>query len=210
MGFMMTNTVILNGNTYVKESKFCENIKNAIKIIPILKRADDLFMSIQDKFSAAEFYHEVSMESTINSEMETYHVGITRDKSIRIDASYIGDNGYTFSRSIFRLDYQNIDSSTNIDICTFSYSPLHDSFTIGGNVNYKVLKPFEHDEAWYFQKLTLHELLPESLYIHGSELMKSLNNIQSNFVYAWVNITFNDEELKNITELLDLLESQYA
>lgn len=209
MGFMMTNTVTLYGNTYIKETDLFDKIKKAVKIIPVLERADNLFMRCQEKFSAGEFYREVSMESTCG-DMETYHVGITRDKSLRIDASYIGDNGYTFSRSCFRLDYQNIDSSTNIGVSHFSYSALHNSFTLFGNQDFIVQKPFVHDEAWYFQKYTLNELPPESLYIAGTELIHEMSKLDCNFVYTWVNTTFDDNELQNITELLDLLESQYA
>ncbi|SOK58313.1 hypothetical protein [Yersinia phage fHe-Yen9-04] len=198
----MTNTVIV-GDTYIKENKLVETLIFSLRIIPLLKRSDELFMSINKDL-------EYSFDSTFHGNEETYTVIIKEDRYINISASYVGDNGYTFNRPIIRIQYQDIDSSTNIGITYFTYSPLHKSFTIDGNNNYVVPRPFVHDEAWYFQKLTQHDLYPESWYIHGSNLMNKLMDLDGNFVYMRVQTGFDEEELQNISNILDLMEIKNA
>lgn len=187
----------------IKTSELHDRIQYGMKIVPLLKRADDLFMIVQKALTSNGHTSTVIFE-------DSYCLEITKDKKLSISHKYMGDNGYPFVRYCFELNYQNIDCSTNIGISNFTFSPLHNTFSLYGNENYLVPKPFVHDEAWYFQKFTLHNLPPEDLYIAGTELMHKVNELDCNFVYIWINLRYNDDELQNITKLLDLLESKYA
>lgn len=203
MGFMMTNTVTQFSNTSLSLSELHDRIQYGMKVVPLLKRADDLFMLAQKSLTENGYNTVVMYE-------DSYCLEITKDKKLSISHKYMGDNGYPFVRYCFELNYQDINSSTNIGISNFTFSPLHNNFSLYGNENYLVPKPFVHDEAWYFQKYTLHDLPPEDLYIAGTELIHNISAIDYNFVYIWINLRYDDDELQKITKLLDLLESKYA
>ncbi|EBS4516658.1 hypothetical protein DQT32_04515 [Salmonella enterica subsp. enterica serovar Braenderup] len=199
----MTNTVTQLINASVSVSELHDRIQYGIKIVPLLKRADDIFMLVQKELIANGHNNIVMFENS-------YCLEIIKDKKLSISHKYMGDNNYPFVRYCVEINYQNINSSTNIGISNLSFSPLHNNFSLYGNENYLVPKPFVHDEAWYFQKYTLHDLPPEDLYIAGTELIHEISKLDCNFVYMWINLRYDDDELENITKLLDLLESKYA
>lgn len=181
------------------------NIEQTHKLLPILKRADDLFL----KFNITRSYE---LNKIINGKLTTFEIVVNKDKILKIESNFFNDNCVRFHRTLLDINYEYpyYENNSCIRLDYMILSPIHNIFTMYGNDNFIVQKPYIHDEAWYFQKSTQFDLPDERLYIAGTELMNAFSSLECNFKDVFIPMGMSDNDLEIISELLDLMENVNA
>ncbi|AFC21504.1 hypothetical protein GAP32_056 [Cronobacter phage vB_CsaM_GAP32] len=172
-----------------------------IKMLKLMERAERVEKSID------------SSELMLSKELAGFenHYDISFDKGNRIICHfwYMND-GDKFWRSheIFKISFSDIDASSNIHTYCLTYSPLNKSCSVHGVQHFKIVEPYEFDEALYFQKLTQHNLPDEQDYIDACEILKSI--WKGNFVYLYLNFHELETHIKHVENLILQSESLHA
>lgn len=145
----------------------------------------------------------------IYSDCDKFRIKSVKDKRVELQMKFESQNHESWHDAAV-IDFCDIRSGNHINNDIFSYSPMNRGMQVLGCIDYSLTDNLEHDEAWYFQKLTQVDLPPEEYF---SEVQRTLENLwEGNFVSLTINMDriFDEPHIEAYRKLVHKMEEQNA
>lgn len=142
----------------------------------------------------------------ITSDCGKFRIQYLKDNYICFCMKFTKSNGKESWHDSAVIDFINITERNHINIDKFYYSPINRGMKVLDCVNYRLNDNLEHDEAWYFQKLTQIDLPPEEYFIEVQGVLKNI--WEGNFVSLTINMNriIDETHIKEYRKLVQKME----
>ena len=145
----------------------------------------------------------------IDSDCGMFRIQYVQDNCVHFYMKYVVNNHESWHDAAL-IHFSDINDGNHVNQDKFSYSPMNRGMNVLDCTEYRLNDNLEHDEAWYFQKLTQVDLPEEEYFI---EVQRTLENLWiGNYVSLTINMDriFNERHIEEYRKLVHKLEEQNA
>jgi hypothetical protein len=179
---------------------FLKELFLAQEMLPLLKRAEKFFLE-NPRDNVVGYYD-------VYSDCGNFLVRYIKDYCIQFFMK--STKGFQTLHRTAELHFQNINLGNFVNEDTFSFSPMNKGMKVLGCNDYKLNDDLEHDEAWYFQKMTQVDLPPEEYFIAVQEVLKLMWEGQYVEITISMDYILGEPHVEEYRKLVQKLEEQNA
>lgn len=143
----------------------------------------------------------------IDSDCGNFRIQHVKDNCVHFYMKHTSNNHSSWHDAAL-IHFSDINDGNHVNQDKFSYSPMNRGMKVLDCTEYRLDDNFNHDEAWYFQKLTQVDLPPEEYFI---EVQRTMENLwEGNFVSLTINMDriFNERHIEEYRKLVHKMEKQ--